>query len=731
MGNVWSVARVFLAAPLVTAVPLVVLAVLLGAGRALGLPRLFWHEVRFQQCLAGAGALLLGAESLLVVYLLEGSELFPSFDGFRRFGGIGLVIWGGLLLLTSVLVRTGGERRLRAGEAPVRPGLEGKEARAHSQLVALRVAPAIHGVDTSGATAALTAKVSAWPFQVGVLAGLGCSALLVWVASLLSFEGLAWLLRFVARQTAAQDVRVHGAAALGALILSLILAVARRVRTAAIGICSLAGLFLAVHGALGFYVRVPGIELAALGLGLLGGGLIRYKLRLPELESSYRHPVAYPPARAGDESSTAALLRPDAGLDASEPAPLILVATSGGGIRAAVWTAAILGQLAAIDDFVRRTRLVTGASGGMVGAAAWITWLSAPPVAVRGKEPDWRSLVHTVSRDSLTETISQLAFHDVPLAFLPLVNRRDRGQALESVWRREWGRWRRASDRPGGLTVRDLREREGTGELPSLVFSPMLVEDGRRLLIGNRDLRSASDHRVVWASAEGGAGPVTGIASRTAVSLSDLLPGAWQSIPLTTAARLSASFPFVSPAVTLPTRPPRRVVDAGYYDNYGVELACSWLRSLCEDAHLPRRVSRVLLVQIRDNVSTLSVNPETEDRAQLRGDPGPLARGVQEVTSPIEAVLAARESVNLFRNDAQLEALVQLCGVRFGPSFLLTTVFEFRGEASLSWYLAEDEIHRMLQQATAPGIREKMVAIRQWLGRAEASVAGVDDGLRP
>ncbi|HMK73697.1 MAG TPA: patatin-like phospholipase family protein [Myxococcaceae bacterium] len=701
MSSAWSVARVFLAAPLVTAVPIVFLVILLGAGRAFGLPRLFWNEGLRQQFLAGVGALLVGAEGILVVYLLEASVLFPGFDGFVRFGGVALGCWGALLLLIAVLVSTSGQRLLGAAEGPRRG--------ARSGFVALRVAPAIHQVGPAGLTAAITAQVQVGPFLAGVLAGLAGVPAVAWVATLLPPGGVASLLRLLNRDYATLDVRVHVAAGLGAMVLFLVLALAQWVRTAAVGICSLAGLFLAVHGALGFYIRVPGIELAALELGLLAGGLIRYKLRLPELEPSYAAPVPYPPPRA-EPGPAPGLLRADAGLDGPKPVPLILVATSGGGIRAAVWTAAILGQLAEIEDFVRRTRLVTGASGGMVGAAAWTSWLSMS----RGSMP-WRSLVAAVGTDSLTETICQLSFHDVPLAFLPVVNRHDRGQALECVWRESWPGGHPGVEGKVGLTLADLRDREAAGELPSLVFSPMLVEDGRRLLIGNRDLRPASDHRVVWASTQSGTGPVSGIASRTAVSLSDLLPDRWQSTPLTTAARLSASFPFVSPAVTLPTTPPRRVVDAGYYDNYGVELACSWLRSLCEDGDLPGRVSRALLIQIRDNVSDLSVNPDTETRAQLRGEPGPFARGVQEVTSPIEAVLAARESVNLFRDDAQLEALTQLCHLRFGRSFLLTTIFEFRGEASLSWYLAKDEMDHLLGQATSPGIRQKMAAIEAWL----------------
>src|SRR5262249_62332987 len=64
-----------------------------------------------------------------------------------------------------------------------------------------------------------------------------------------------------------------------------------------------------------------------------------------------------------------------------------------------------------------------------------------------------------------------------------------------------------------------------------------------------------------------------------------------------TAARMSATFPVISPVVSLPTFPPRRVVDAGMYDNYGVNLAARWVFE--HRLALRRYTSGVALVQIR------------------------------------------------------------------------------------------------------------------------------------
>jgi hypothetical protein len=361
----------------------------------------------------------------------------------------------------------------------------------------------------------------------------------------------------------------------------------------------------------------------------------------------------------------------------------------------------------------------------MVGAAAWVG-LAIGRRRSNDPTPEPLELMRAVgAMDSLTPVARRLVFHDIPLAFLPLVNRSDRGEALARSFEAHLSRELRCRM---DLSLQDLRDAESAGELPSLVFSPMLVEDGRRLLLGNLDLTAATDHLVRWLSSKAhGARPSTGLASRTAYHLSQVLPEAWEEFPLFTAARLSAAFPYASPATLLPTRARRRVVDAGYFDNYGLELACSWLRSLLvtRGEWFQRHVSRVLVIQIRDNVSRLSVNPETReagrDLRRREARQACAARGLEGISSPPEGLLTARESVMLFRNDARLEALGDLfTSGGYPEDFLTTTVFEFRGEASLSWTLSPGEVEGMVSQVDSKGIGQKLAAVGAWLDDTSA-----------
>ena len=44
---------------------------------------------------------------------------------------------------------------------------------------------------------------------------------------------------------------------------------------------------------------------------------------------------------------------------------------------------------------------------------------------------------------------------------------------------------------------------------------------------------------------------------------------------LATAARMSAALPMFTPAVYLPSDPPLRIIDSGYFDNYGIDVSAA------------------------------------------------------------------------------------------------------------------------------------------------------------
>jgi predicted acylesterase/phospholipase RssA len=376
-----------------------------------------------------------------------------------------------------------------------------------------------------------------------------------------------------------------------------------------------------------------------------------------------------------------------------ENRPLVVICVSGGGIRAAVWTFAVLKKLE-IEfakrkvDFPAHVRIITGASGGIVGASYYVGTLPHPVnrPSWQQRESDLTTQQKQLASDFLTPIFRRAVLSDFPCWLSPWVMKHDRGQALEQAWGDSF------QSGFGAITFDALRDGEKQGWRPSLVVSPMMIEDGRRLLISNLDLRFPISHDGMVRTQEPTAQELENH-SIEALELFRLFPDARKTFKVASAARMSASFPYFSPAVSLPTVPRRRVVDAGYYDNFGVSLASSWLFVASNERWIQNNFKRVLFIQIRDSTT----EKDRQLRSQTPDDSSFWRRALEELTSPGEGLYNARTSSSSFRNDGEL-ALLDKYRRESGKSLpewrdskFLVFNFELGANASLSWYLSEYE----------------------------------------
>lgn len=400
---------------------------------------------------------------------------------------------------------------------------------------------------------------------------------------------------------------------------------------------------------------------------------------------------------------------------------LVLVTVSGGGIRASVWTAVVLRKLERTlgAEFPYHIRLITGASGGMVGGSYYATSLAPPtPAILRGENAGFSALhrvttdqfVDQMATDQLDAVAGRMVFADIPSAFNPLPQRGDRGKTLEATWIR-WTGGPGAS--PLARPLRSYAADERAGWRPSLVFTPMMVEDGRRLLVSNLDLAFAtrnvgglliepSSRKIERPAFQGEDLDRTihdedEVFSVSAIEFFRVFPHA-HDFRVSTAVRMSASFPWVSPAISLPTLPPRRVVDAGYYDNYGVNLAALWLSKM--RPWLEANTSGVVVIQIRDHVSQGARTEIDFDRMDggsalsrltWHADTELIRPGLQAISTPLKGISNAREWTMSFRNDEQVDLLDLLFDDERSRDFFRTVVFECPIDVSLNWQLSEYE----------------------------------------
>ena len=400
---------------------------------------------------------------------------------------------------------------------------------------------------------------------------------------------------------------------------------------------------------------------------------------------------------------------------------LVVVAISGGAYRSAFWGALILDKLRhesepgrPLEGLTQSIRLLTGASGGMVPAAyfavqpqAGVEQAIAADIAKAngGTAPPTAG---DVSFDSLTTIARQLVQDDLLSTLLPRRRDRDRGTALEDQWQTL------------DVTFESLRDSEALGDKPSLIFSPMIAETGQPLLISNLDLAGIPDRD-----------------SRQAIDLFSKLPEAAKLLKLKTAVRMSATFPFVSPSVSLPTIPPLHVLDAGYFDNYGMSIALGYLKQPDIVQWLADNTSGVILIQIKAYAA--SAEPDAGMTETCREQPTSIdnwfTHAFSAIISPLEGLFNSRGASMVFRNDLELDSLKQLLGKTSdkdgNPLRLDSVSFENAARASFSWYLPKRDLDCMRQQLAAPGITSQLRKLEAAWNAWTPSVAAAEDPPPP
>lgn len=372
-----------------------------------------------------------------------------------------------------------------------------------------------------------------------------------------------------------------------------------------------------------------------------GAALIIGLLPLPGSDHTYRTVAA-----AEDLSPYAHQV-----LRAGSRTPIVVAAT-GGGIQAAAWTARVLTGIdealpdSLRDEYTHSIRFMSTVSGGGVGAMYF-----AERYRKEGFDrTNLRQVVEKAQSSTLDDVAWGAAYPDALANFFPPIRvlLGDRGQALETAWTRSLEVERLLSEWRTDVWS-DLR--------PATIFNATLVDTGERLLIGTT--------RLGWREQRG------------LRNFEDIYKN--RDIRVVTAARLAATFPYVSPAAR-----PREsgddfhVVDGGYYDDYGMTTLNEWIDEGLEGFGDPEGIPRVLVIQIRSDPGD---RPSLPDKWHV-----PL----YQVWAPAGTLLKVRATGQISNNDGEFERLQQLWRER--KVEIANVIFRFCGEhPPLSWHLTRRE----------------------------------------
>jgi hypothetical protein len=374
--------------------------------------------------------------------------------------------------------------------------------------------------------------------------------------------------------------------------------------------------------------------------------ILGMKMRVPMILSLFALAVLFSPLNDNHAVRTLDAQQPETRADVrallrewmkQQPAkakryPLFLVNAEGGGIRAAYWTASVLGEIQGMmPQFGTQLFSLSGVSGGSLGASVFAALLAEQRAgyAVIAKESARRIL----GGDFLSPVAAALLYPDLVQRLLPFpVAHFDRALALEQAWERAW---RREIERNDRLAEPMARLREGPGWAPVLFLNATWVETGKRIIasqaaIGAEDFVDTED-------AQGFLAP--------------------RRLRLSTAAHMSARFTYVSPAGTLAKggKPHARVVDGGYFENSGatttLEIAKTIDLMAADRKEDPRwRKVEPIVIHISNEPVNRTHPPETLDNGAGHPKIAP-ARWMPEIGSPLQTLLSTREARGVYARE--------------------------------------------------------------------------------
>ncbi len=349
-----------------------------------------------------------------------------------------------------------------------------------------------------------------------------------------------------------------------------------------------------------------------------------------------------------------------------EKPKLILINTSGGGSRSALWTMIVLQNAdeALNGKLTQHTQLITGASGGMIGAAYFRELL------LRKNKGEIDNLYakqysHNISKDMLNRLSFMASTNDIFFRYQTydyngFSYTKDRGYAFEEQLHKNTNNVLKHN-----LGYYETYERSGT--IPTMIFSPTIVNDGRRLLI------SSQRTNFMTASYHGSNMP----SSNENIDFHSLLSHQKSNeIRFSSVLRSSATFPFVMPMVTLPTQPEIQLMDAGIRDNYGVKTMMEYLFALKD--WIRENTSGVIVIQIRDTQKIL--DDETYKQVSF----------IDKITLPFGNMYKNFPRVQDFNQEELMGLGAQSLG--FPIDLISFNLRERQGDRiSLSWHLTKQE----------------------------------------
>ncbi|PCJ83934.1 MAG: phospholipase [Flavobacteriales bacterium] len=369
---------------------------------------------------------------------------------------------------------------------------------------------------------------------------------------------------------------------------------------------------------------------------------------------------------------------------------LVIVNCSGGGLRSAMWTFHAMAYVDSILNgaLLNHTQMITGSSGGMLGAAYLRElYLQSKTDSTINIYDD--KYLDNISKDLLNPVGFAIAVNDLFIRLQKFqdgeyIYTKDRGYAFEQAFNKNtgWALNKRLSD---------YTEPEAKGLIPMMLMAPTITSDARRMLIASQPVSYLTNNNPLK--------NVTNMPSTESIEFSRFFaeqnPG---NLRFTSALRINATFPYITPTASMPSEPVIHLMDAGVRDNFGMKITLRYIYAFRN--WISSNTSGVVIVQIRDKSKERKIK-DVRTSSKL-----------ESLFTPLGTVYNNITTVHNYNQDELLQyASLWFDGQIDVVSFQLKNEGEER--ISLSWHLTNKEKRQILQAIELPENQQSIEKLKE------------------
>ncbi len=386
---------------------------------------------------------------------------------------------------------------------------------------------------------------------------------------------------------------------------------------------------------------------------------------------------------------------------------MLLVCASGGGQRSALWTFNVLQTIDSITNgnFTKHTQLITGASGGIIGAA-YFRELKLQQQKNQ-LNPYAKEFLSNISRDNLNPIIFSLLVNDLFIRYQTFEYQgktylKDRGYSFEEQLNKNTNG---VLDKP----LISYQKPEFESQIPMLIISPTIINDGRKLFISPQHISFMNS----LPSGQASGLPEQG---RTYNKLAEGIDFRHffryqnaDSLRFLSALRMNASFPYITPNISLPSEPPLEIMDAGITDNFGIADALRFL--YVNKTWIADNTSGVVIITIRDSEKEIEIESRKNQSF------------IEKIITPIQSVYENYANLQSVANDSNIEYAhswfnndLDVVTFQYVPTYDPNTqTSKDVKRASLNWRLTSKEKQNVIYSINSSSNRKAIKEIQRLL----------------